>query len=73
MILKNQRTREELELKHEEFLSKFYKELQEAFLVIEKQPSQKVITSALMKIPLNQIFTKIYNGTSTTSQTLPGI
>ena len=31
MILKNQRTREELELTQEEFLSKFYKELQEAF------------------------------------------
>ena len=31
MILKNQRTREELELTHEEFLSKFYNELQEAF------------------------------------------
>ena len=30
MILTNQRTREELELTHEEFLSKFYKELQES-------------------------------------------
>ena len=31
MILCNQHTREELEFTHEEFLSKFYKELQEAF------------------------------------------
>ena len=36
MILKNQRTREELELTHEEFLSKFYKELQEAFTSYRK-------------------------------------
>ena len=31
MILTNQHTREELELTQAEFLSKFYKELQEAF------------------------------------------
>ena len=36
MILKNQRTREELELTHEEFLSKFYNELQEAFASYRK-------------------------------------
>ena len=36
MILKNQRTREELELTHEEFLSKFYIELQEAFASYRK-------------------------------------
>ena len=36
MILTNQHTREELELTHEEFLSKFYKELQEAFASYRK-------------------------------------
>ena len=36
MILTNQRTREELELTHAEFLSKFYKELQEAFASYRK-------------------------------------
>ena len=36
MILTNQCTREELELTHEEFLSKFYKELQEAFASYRK-------------------------------------
>ena len=41
MILKNQRTREELELTHEEFLSKFYKELQEAFASYHKSALAK--------------------------------
>ena len=36
MILKNQHTREELELTHAEFLSKFYNELQEAFASYRK-------------------------------------
>ena len=36
MILTNQRTREELELTHAEFLSKFYNELQEAFASYRK-------------------------------------
>ena len=41
MILCNQRTREELELTHEEFLSKFYKELQEAFASYHKSAIAK--------------------------------
>ena len=41
MILINQRTREELELTHEEFLSKFYKELQEAFTSYHKSAIAK--------------------------------
>ena len=41
MILCNQRTREELELTHAEFLSKFYKELQEAFASYRKSAFAK--------------------------------
>ena len=41
MILKNQRTREELELTHAEFLSKFYKELQDAFASYRKSALAK--------------------------------
>ena len=41
MILCNQRTREELELTHAEFLSKFYKELQEAFASYRKSALAK--------------------------------
>ena len=41
MILTNQRTREELELTHAEFLSKFYKELQEAFASYHKSALAK--------------------------------
>ena len=41
MILKNQHTLEELELTHAEFLSKFYKELQEAFASYRKSALAK--------------------------------
>ena len=41
MILTNQRTREELELTHAEFLSKLYKELPEAFASYRKSALAK--------------------------------
>ena len=41
MILCNQRTREEVELTHAEFLSKFYKELQESFASYRKSALAK--------------------------------
>jgi hypothetical protein len=41
MILCNQRTREEMQLTHAEFLSKFYKELQEAFTSYRKSALAK--------------------------------
>ena len=41
MILTNQRTREELELTHAEFLSKFYNEIQEAFASYRKSALTK--------------------------------
>ena len=41
MILCNQRTREEMQLTHAEFLSKFYKELQEAFASYRKSALAK--------------------------------
>ena len=41
MILTNQRTREEMQLTHAEFLSRFYKELQEAFASYKKSAIAK--------------------------------
>ena len=56
MILCNQRTREELELTHAEFLSKFYKELQEAFASYRKSALAKSYYKHLDKDTLESDF-----------------
>ena len=56
MILTNQRTREELELTHAEFLSKFYKELQEAFASYRKSALAKSYYKHLDKDTLESDF-----------------
>ena len=56
MILKNQRTREELELTHAEFLSKFYKELQEAFASYHKSAIAKSYYKRLDEATLESDF-----------------